>query len=65
MPGVIGGVFFLLFLTAILLVIFWCKENDQDPERQATQGLFGMRETITKKSKAAHQMLRSSDRERT
>lgn len=43
MPGIGGGLFFLAFLTAILLVGRWCMEHDETPPDKTPGGLFAMR----------------------
>jgi hypothetical protein len=52
MPGVIGGVYFLVFLAAILLVVWWCKTSEQGPAGQETKGLFAMKNDVKKFSKS-------------
>jgi hypothetical protein len=51
MPGVIGGVYFLLFLVAICLVIRWCKTVEQGPPGQETKGFFAIKLQVEKPSK--------------
>jgi hypothetical protein len=52
MPGVIGGVYFLLFLSAIWMVITWCKANDKGPETKEITGLFAMKANVEKIGKS-------------
>jgi hypothetical protein len=57
MPGVIGGVYFLLFLIAICLVIWSCKTSEQGPEGQEIKGLFAIK-TEAEKSSQPRRMTR-------
>jgi hypothetical protein len=51
MPGVIGGVYFLIFLAGIWLVITWCKASDEGSAGEETKGLFAMKDIGAEKTR--------------
>ena len=43
MPGIIGGVYYFIFIAGIMLAIWWCVTAESTADNGSTRGLFAMR----------------------
>ncbi len=64
MPGIIGGLYFLIFISGVVLVTLWCMKNDEGPASTGTRGLFAMKDTSPKRPEQRSRELRDGARGR-
>ena len=48
MVGIWGGLYFLTFLTAIMLVIRWCLQSEGNGSEGSKHGIFAMKDAQKK-----------------
>ena len=64
MPGIIGGLYFLTFISGVVLITLWCMKNDVGPASTGTRGLFAMKDTNPKQPGQRRRELGNEVRER-
>jgi len=51
MPGIWGGLYFLIFLLGIMAAIRWYLQNDGDDPGLGGRGIYAMKKDRTKKNR--------------